>query len=233
MSKEKFFDCIFNKLPSKNASFHECMDIKNNFIPEKLYKYTKAKYAEELLVKNLIYLPTIDELNDLYEARVFLNNKKIRDELNKNVNLNRFSKNMGDNVISELLSNFSDDISKDYSQEFSVICLSENNCINPMWGNYADKYRGICLEYNLKDTKEKYFRDFCFPIKYVKREADFEQIKSNESFVLNNIPFEPLLKKSFDWNYEEEWRIIIHKPSLKEIINETKIDDKIKEHLLV
>lgn len=138
---------------------------------------------------------------------------------------------MVDNVISELLNNFSENISKDYSQEFSVICLSENNCINPMWGNYADKYRGICLEYNLKDTKEKYFRDFCFPIKYVKREADFEQIKSNESFVLNNIPFEPLLKKSFDWNYEEEWRIIIHKPSLKEIINETKIDDKIKEHL--
>lgn len=183
MSEEKFFDCIFNKVPSKKVTFRECIDIKNNFFPEKLYKYTRAKYAEELLVKNLIYLPTIDELNDPYEARVFLNNNKISNELNKNVNLNIFSKNMVDTVISEHLNNFSKDVNKEYSQEFSVICLSRNNFINPMWGNYADKYRGICLEYNLKDTKEKYFKDFCFPIKYVKRDEDFEQIRYNESCI--------------------------------------------------
>ena len=231
MSEEKFFDCIFNKFPNKEVSYQDCIDIKNQFVPEKLYKYTRAKYAEELLIENLIYLPTIKELNDPYEARLFLNNERLKKEIYKNIDLNNFPKEMADEVIQDSSNKLSDEINTEISQDYSVICLSKDNCINPLWGNYADKYQGICLEYNLKDTEKTYLKDFCFPIKYVEREEDFEQIKSNESFAYNNIPFEPLLKKSFDWNYEKEWRVIIYKPDFQNMIEKKRKNCKIKEYL--
>lgn len=231
MSEEKFYDCIFNKLPNKKVSYTDCISIKNEFIPEKLYKYTKAEYAEEILVENLIYLPKIEELNDPYEARMFLNNERVSKEFFKSIDLNHYPEGIVDEVRSKGLNKLSDELTFGYSQYFSVIGLSKNKCINPMWGNYADKYRGICLEYNLRDTEKTNLKDFCFPIKYVKRDEEFNQIKSNESFVLNNIPLEPLLKKSFDWNYEDEWRVIICKPYFKNMIEKKRKNCKIKEYL--
>lgn len=231
MSKEKFFECIFNKFPTKKVSFHDCIEIKNKFFPDKLYKYTRAKYAEELLVDNLIYLPTIEELNDPYEAHLFLNNKRLKKEILKNIDLNKFPKNIVDEVSSKGINKLSNEVNHEYSKDLSVICLSKDNCINPMWGNYADRYQGMCLEYNLKDTEKTYLKNFCFPIKYVERKKDFEQIKSNESFVHNNITFEPLLKKSYDWNYEKEWRIIIYKPIFRDMIETMAKDGKIKKYL--
>ena len=231
MSEEKFYDCIFNKLPNKKVSYTDCISIKNEFIPEKLYKYTKAEYAEEILVENLIYLPKIEELNDPYEARMFLNNERLKKEIYKNRKVDKYPKDMVEEVIKESSNMLSDELNLDYSQDLSVICLSKDRCINPMWGNYADKYRGICVEYNLSDTEKTILKNFCFPIKYVKRDDDFDQIKSNEGFVLNNIPFEPLLKKSFDWNYEDEWRVIICKPYFKNMIEKKRKNCKIKEYL--
>lgn len=115
MSEEKFFDCIFNKFPNKEVSYHDCIDIKNQFVPEKLYKYTRAKYAEELLIENLIYLPTIKELNDPYEARLFLNNERLKKEIYKNIDLNNFPKEMADEVIQDSSNKLSDEINTEIS----------------------------------------------------------------------------------------------------------------------
>ena len=91
-----------------------------------------------------------------------------------------------------------------------VICLSGRKDINSLWAHYADNHKGICIEYDLINTKTELFKNLCFPIEYIDEFDSTYDVKSlfeTNSMDLN-IKLKPLLIKAGDWGYEEEWRII-------------------------
>jgi len=175
-----------------------------------------------------MFLPKIEDLNDPFECNIFydldiLMNKFI-DNLNKFINYAEFlDENTFEDetpAISEFLKQtVKESIEKELSKledmiknKTSIICLTEDYSVNPMWAHYADNHKGICIEYDFKNISNFIFEILCFPIEYVENSDNTlelsalfdDTIKTNSIWLLRLI-----LRKSHDWKYEKEWRIII------------------------
>ena len=86
-----------------------------------------------------------------------------------------------------------------------------------MWSHYAEKHKGICLEYEVPDNSEFKF------VKYKRREPvfklrklmeyifghDFAEEKINTKEDLYSFALVPLLTKYKDWKYEKEVRCVL------------------------
>ena len=200
--------------------------IKNSIIPSELFKYTKVRNAKDLLYDNIMYLPQLSELNDHFEGSLLCDEGKVGDfyanckidefmgyieeELNgEDYDENHF-KNLGKLLLRFQSHDKLSEIRNILTDEVYVICLSGRKDITSLWAHYANNHRGICIEYDLVNTKTKLFKNLCFPIEYL---DDYDLTKDikysfNKNSFDYNLKIKPLLLKAKDWSYEEEWRII-------------------------
>lgn len=108
---------------------------------------------------------------------------------------------------------------------FTVTCLSKkpNNIL--MWSHYSNKHRGFCVEYDLRKMHSIDARLMLFPVIYSKTRptipvsligfSDTKNIKINTDPVAMKDMILTLLTKSDEWDYEEEWRIILPREKFK------------------
>ena len=196
-------------------------------IPNKLYKYTRVQNAKDLLFDNIMYLPEITELNDPYEGELLYNNqllenvyfkskkeefdREILGEYEEHHKPDDFYYNLRENILKKESTIYLEELKKHMHEGIYFICLSSSKKINSLWTHYANNHDGICIEYNLNNNDEKYLRDFCFKIEYVKKSDDTKELKKllNKNEYSNNFMLKPFLRKSEEWNYEKEWRIIL------------------------
>jgi len=202
------------------------LSMKNKIIPNELFKYTKVRHAKDLLYDNIIYLPQLSELNDPFEGYLLYDEDKIEDYYAKtkiNEFMDYFENEVNDKNFDR---NYYEDLGKlllrfqSHEELFKmrnaitdgiyVICLSEHNDITSLWAHYADNHKGICIKYNIVNTKTKLLKNLCFPIEYVDDYDLTLDIKStfNKNSMDLNLKIKPLLIKATDWSYEKEWRII-------------------------
>ena len=210
----------FNEYPSYDEfdldNNNELMN-KNRFIPHKLFKYTNVYRSKDLLYYNSMYLPEISELNDPYEGELLYDNELVenayfkykRDEFNKKQNM---SSRTLQKLLEENSSVYVEELKQYLHKGIYFICLSSSNKINSLWAHYADNHRGICIEYDMNDCGDKKFlKDSCFKIEYVKKSDYTRDIKIHIKYdtYSRNWMLKPFLRKSEEWNYEKEWRIIL------------------------
>ena len=205
---------------------------KNDSIPP-LFKYTTVYRAKELLFDNIMYLPEISELNDPFEGELLYNknimenayykfrckeyHEKFREKfLNDSdidiKDLDGLFKTLWEYRFNEYFKGL-----KEYLQEgIYLICLSKSKNINSLWAHYANNHDGICIEYDVNECNN-ILKDFCFPIEYVD-ESDYTlDLKSHvrENNLDLNLLLKPFLRKSKEWEYEKEWRIILNENMIK------------------
>ena len=248
---DKFFELMFS---SKQRNTKLALDLKNNRIPNSLYKYKhfdNDNHTFDLLKTDLVFLSKASNLNDPYEGEIFYDKDILYDYFFYKDTLPKFLKKakLTQNQIEEII--FSEDPKKEHNkfiyendplinkkipieehynktmeiykksweypikkinnqrkEEVYLTCFSKTNTINPMWAHYASNHTGICIEYNLKDLNEKYILNWCYPVKYEDNydyTKELMNIKNNKYKLLH----ETLLKKSTEWKYEKEWRILI------------------------
>jgi len=91
--------------------------------------------------------------------------------------------------------------------EIGVACFSARLDSILMWSHYADRHIGLCLEF---DTNYPPFSD---PEKLHRLiySNSYPRLLLIATFQSSNMPFDPLVTKSKDWEYEEEWRFITDK----------------------
>lgn len=112
------------------------------------------------------------------------------------------------------------------SSMVNISCFSEKFNNSAMWGHYADNFQGMVLEYDKEDLYKLVKSNvFISPvtyseekpcglnlINYANLDAYFELTNQQFKYSLKNlICLEKLrinLRKSADWSYEGEWRII-------------------------
>lgn len=106
-------------------------------------------------------------------------------------------------------------------KQIIFVSLSESNNIVPLWAHYADNNKGVCIEYDLSSSQDFFLEEPCHPICYVEHADYTEEINQLQNENRNKLKLleEPFLKKSIDWSYEKEWRVLINKTQLKATID--------------
>lgn len=110
------------------------------------------------------------------------------------------------------------------NNNFVVTCFSETYDNELMWAHYADKHRGICVEYDMSKMENNpdiaYYKFFTYPIIYsesrpqipivLNRKEKHNYSISEGKYSLSD-RYKFLLTKSKAWKYEREWRMILPK----------------------
>lgn len=89
-----------------------------------------------------------------------------------------------------------------YLKAFSINCVN-----NLMWSHYADSHKGICIEYDFRYAKQDVVNHL-YPVQYSDHQFTFKNPAG-----LDVHPF-LLLRKSKDWRYEKEFRLIYNRDEL-------------------
>lgn len=86
-------------------------------------------------------------------------------------------------------------------EKIGICCFSKVNDDILLWSHYADKHKGVCINFKFIPVYVK----LCafYPVNYVEK---IEQISSSE--LMTDVMFHWLLTKSKKWEYEQEIRSI-------------------------
>ena len=115
-------------------------------------------------------------------------------------------------------------IQKEYGEKydklkntFRIACFATTPYSQLMWATYANCHQGFCVEYtvqpNIKEYEKIYYN--LFPVIYCKMRSNITQyIAENRDQMpdeeyLWNLYFHGALRKSIDWAYQNEWRLLL------------------------
>lgn len=146
----------------------------------------------------------IEELSNQYFTL------KLENELLKDGNWNT--------VIARVIISEFNEYSQHLQNTFRATCFTTTPYSQLMWGgSYSDCHRGFCAEYTVLPNDPQYQNLFLnlFPMIYCKvrpnmteRLAEFEN-KALTREILWDIYFHGALRKSIDWAFQNEWRLLL------------------------
>lgn len=118
-----------------------------------------------------------------------------------------------------ILSDYSEYI-KSIKETFRVSSFTTSPYSQLMWGGlYSDCHRGFCVEYTILSDEEKYKEQYCnlFPVVYCKKGSEKSDIlvkmqdeEPTDEYVWD-LYFHGALRKSIDWAFQNEWRLLLPK----------------------
>lgn len=123
-----------------------------------------------------------------------------------------------DNVNKEDIEKIQTTLQKAIDSHFRVGCLSTSYTNRVMWSNYADKHKGFCIEYDFTNVSLNEFS--VLPIMYTEKRPKFPwdivlQKHKKTSIAPPKEEIKPMIftlcTKDSQWEFEDEWRIIITK----------------------
>lgn len=195
--RNEFFDNYFkNDVDNEN----EWIDYKNQHLT-KIFQYTRVKHAKTIILDDLMYLREVKDLNDPFEGDLLYDLEEAYNNPKRNPNLDKKD-----------IKNLFHKANEDMKDNVYIACFSERNNITPMWAHYGDEHKGICVEYDFKD--DNLLKQIFFPIAYVTEERNKEILpKIISKADIGKSSIETFSNKSLEWEYEQEWRIIIPKTS--------------------
>jgi len=93
----------------------------------------------------------------------------------------------------------SEGVAMDIDRQYRICCLTTKPSCPLMWGHYAEKHSGVCLEFKVRNET------FCGALK-VEYEENYPPFQLTDDSAEDNIKV--LTTKSQDWANEEEYRLI-------------------------
>lgn len=179
-----------------------------------LYKYCPFnKYTLENLEKRQIFFNVVNDVNDPYEGIINL-------EVQPNSEYEFLKFFYQDRVDEEVLKHFTFEELKTnvifdnvnfFLRDAGISCFSETNTSLTMWGNYADKNKGICIGYDSNLGVFRHAQKVTYRDDVIKINVDTPDKVSYE--FLKSYFDDALYSKYQEWAYEKEWRIISEKLS--------------------
>jgi len=121
----------------------------------------------------------------------------------------------------EEYSKFYSKLIKESKDKTFITCFSEKNDSILMWSHYADRHKGLCIEYDFSSLENHdLLKQFLFPVIYENTIFDATKFFIH-SKILHNISYRAAITKSHEWSYEKEWRYVntINKKSNEHYIN--------------
>lgn len=184
-----------------------------------LYHYQPycREHLHSLLCELKIKFSRIDKFNDPWDCLVHYKPPKNCNELARDLDFikqayrNQFPKidelerdrrveelRVNPKKLAAAMTDSLPDLNAAIAKQYRIYCLTEKADNLLMWAHYAKAHTGICLEFDARITpfseesgaqKVKYFSEY-------------------PEYRLDNVGLGPLISKSIDWEYEQEWRLI-------------------------
>lgn len=204
--------------------------IRNENIPSALFKYRSfdsSGYSLTNFEKDQLWLSAPEDFNDPFDSLLksnideSINNQE--DWINHKSDFSRFCMVCGlePNEIesayqmykeaTESLKKYQDILNAFYTFRpqslFRVGSLCETNTSVLMWSHYANNHSGFCIEYDLRNAaNDNIAKQNLYPVLYQDRsDTQREDACSGIEFY----SLYSVLRKSTDWAYEKEWRIVL------------------------
>lgn len=186
-----------------NVDENQSVKVIGDALTEKLYNY----YITNHNLDNVFVAKPSSIIEDL-SNQIFI--KTVLIELNK-------TDDLGKAVTGALQSEYSDYVSE-LKNKFRISCFSTTPYSQLMWGgSYANCHKGFCIEYTVlpdaKEYKDVYYN--LFPMIYSKIRTDISaklisfKDKDITQDTLWDIYFNGTLRKSIDWAFQNEWRLLL------------------------
>ena len=146
---------------------------------------------------------------DIFE-KIF-NNKDWYDKLAEYVAEN--VKSQLNEIEMHVLEKTNDSLNSLSSATTRIACFTGKETNIPMWTHYANEHTGICIEYDTKTIQKELTLNSLYPIRYTEKLLDgMSHIMDRQSNPLSaySILEELGTQKHKDWEYEQEWRLMLH-----------------------
>jgi hypothetical protein len=148
----------------------------------RVYHFISEEYALDVIADQRIKVSMIDDLNDPFELHaVDLSNSEYREEFK--------------------------DFKKHMTQITGILCFSKRWKSPLLWSHYANKHKGVALEFDVLDK-------VAHPIRYRKKRyvLDLERARK-QSYAFSDDEIKELWFTKYEqWDYEEEIRVVLSKP---------------------
>ena len=175
------------------------------------------------LKENELYLSSIEELNDVMEAKVMLDEKSLQvGRILKYIPWFKYSdgiKKQENKFINAMKSYISN------KNSWGIYSLSQTYKHKSLWGNYSSSYSGFCIEYDLDILLSTLNCDTRVVDVIYQNEVPIIDLGDLNKFHKDNNWLYPKIigTKSTEWNSEEEIRIISSKQGLVKYSEEAVI----------
>ena len=153
----------------------------------KLYKYMSAKYALDFLRTGRIKVATLEDVNDPNEWLPFIPGLTVSDGMNALYDRNRRAA-----------------FKKTFLAHYGFVSFSQD-LFNPvLWGHYADKGRGIALEFEVTPEAKVLTVDYS-----LEQQRCCLNTVGNSVYATEEQVHALLGRKGPEWAYEKEKRVIV------------------------
>lgn len=188
--------------------------------PKTIFKYQPLTVQTLInLQSQQIYFCAPSQFNDPYDCAISAHVKKlshseimeVRDSMLKKLDrdgkeanaLMKLSKLRLRDVLENAVNRLVESTRLEFIEKNGVSCFAENNDNVLMWSHYADKGRGICLEFDTRFEPLTLLRI----VEYV---DEIPELNSLPIYLADD--YEQFINlfctKSIDWRYEREWRAL-------------------------
>lgn len=162
------------------------------------------------IANNYIYFADRDSLNDPFDSSPELVEltknpdeiKKFYDLISKNITDEKVKRHFKSNYNHESLQSYAQSKIVDLILDFGIACFSMYIMNMPLWANYSNNHKGICLQFN-SDIDKKFF-SILKPVYYQENLSQMEFRPITEGNEFEKIFF----RKDKSWENEKEIRLL-------------------------
>ena len=114
---------------------------------------------------------------------------------------------------------------KELDERLKIACFTTKNDNMPMWYNYADRHKGICIEYDFENVVYEnnklicnggeYEHELFLPVFYTQKFNPYLLGLESEELIRVSCLVNSILKHD-DWRNEDEWRLVSYNNDLRE-----------------
>ncbi len=189
-------------------------------IPKNVYKYYSSNENNfSAIANNNLFCSHPFHFNDLTDSTPLSYNfknvtfKEFKDYYGDLVNENQLKIMYEEDKLNSFR-NYCNDYYSELTSHLGIISLTENEMNNLMWGHYSSD-SGFKIKFTTEKLIESINKDneqniLLFPIKYIKNKLHIDI-----SIYGKNLPLlVDISTKVKDWDYENEWRIVITKTAM-------------------
>ena len=104
---------------------------------------------------------------------------------------------------------FNTHIDESFRRLIRLACFTTKSDNLPMWSHYASAHKGICLEYDTARIQGSFYINSLHPVIYVKQLPNMTYMMARKESPRFSTPEYQAMHKLKDWEYEDEWRLIL------------------------